>query len=217
MVDYAQARQAMVDRQVRPHDVTDLRIIAALLEVPREPFFPPAQRGLAYLDAEVPVAGTRTLLKPMVFAKLLQAAGIVAGEHVLDVGCATGYSSAVLGKLAGSVIALEEDEALARTARDTFAQLGAANVSVATGPLTAGSAHGAPYDAILVEGAIEVVPDALIAQLKEGGRLVAVVGSVPMGKATLYRKVSGRVTGVPLFDAAAPLLPGFAKPAAFVF
>jgi len=197
--------------------VTDLRIIAALLEVPREPFFPPAQRGLAYLDAEVPVAGTRTLLKPMVFAKLLQAAGIVAGEHVLDVGCATGYSSAVLGKLAGSVIALEEDEALARTARDTFAQLGAANVSVATGPLTAGSAHGAPYDAILVEGAIEVVPDALIAQLKEGGRLVAVVGSVPMGKATLYRKVSGRATGVPLFDAAAPLLPGFAKPAAFVF
>jgi len=217
MVDYAQARQAMVDRQVRPHDVTDLRIIAALLDVPREPFFQPAQRGLAYLDAEVPVAGTRTLLKPMVFAKLLQAAGIVAGERVLDVGCATGYSSAVLGKLAGGVLALEEDEALARTARETLAGLGAANVSVATGPLTAGSAQSAPYDAILVEGAIEVVPDALIAQLKEGGRLVAVVGSVPMGKATLYRKVGGRVTGVPLFDAAAPLLPGFAKPAAFVF
>src|SRR3954468_20243067 len=217
MVDYAQARQAMVDRQVRPHDVTNLRIIAALLDVPRERFFPPAQRALAYLDAEVPVAGSRTLLKPMVFAKLVQASEITAGEHVLDVGCATGYSSAVLSKLAGNVVALEEDEALARMARETLGELGASNVSVATGPLTAGWAQSAPYDAILIEGAIEVVPDALTAQLKEGGRLLAVVGSIPMGKATLYRKVRGHITAVPLFDAAAPLLPGFAKPAAFVF
>jgi len=123
----------------------------------------------------------------------------------------------VLGKLAGNVVALEEDEALARTARGTLGELGASNVSVANGPLTAGWARGAPYDAILVEGAIEVVPDALIAQLKDGGRLVTVTGSVPMGKATLYRKVGGHVTAVPLFDAAAPLLPGFVKPAAFVF
>jgi protein-L-isoaspartate(D-aspartate) O-methyltransferase len=217
MVDYVQARQAMVDRQVRPHDVTDLGIIAALLEVPRERFFPPAQRALAYLDAEVPVAGTRALFKPMVFAKLLQAAAIAQREHVLDVGCASGYSSAVLGKLAGSVVALEQDPALVRMARETLDELGAGNVSVATGPLTAGSPQSAPYDAILIEGAIEVVPDALIAQLKDGGRLVTVTGSVPMGKATLYRKVGGHVTAVPLFDAAAPLLPGFAKPAAFVF
>src|SRR5437868_4478755 len=130
MVDYAQARQAMVDRQVRPHDVTDLRIIAVLLEVPRERFFPPAQRALAYLDAEVPVSetGTRALLKPMVFAKLLQAAAIGENDRVLDVGCATGYSSAVLGKLAGSVIALEGDPALARMASETFAELALANV-----------------------------------------------------------------------------------------
>lgn len=217
MVDYAQARRAMVDSQVRPHDVTDLRIIAALLEVPRERFFPPAQRPLAYLDAELPVAGKRCLLKPMVFAKLVQSAALTENDRVLDVGCTTGYSSAVLGKLSDSVVALEEDAALARMASETLAEVGASNVSVATGPLTGGWAQGAPYDAILVEGAVEVVPDALIAQLKEGGRLVAVVGSMPMGKATLYRKVGGHVTAVPLFDAAAPLLPGFAKPAAFVF
>src|SRR2546423_11410594 len=137
MVDYAQARQAMVDRQVRPHDVTDLRIIAALLEVPRERFFPPARRALAYLDAQVPVVGARALLKPMVFAKLVQAAAIGAQDRVLDVGCATGYSSAVLAKLAAGVIALEEDAALARMASETLAELGAANVSVVSGPLNA--------------------------------------------------------------------------------
>ena len=217
MVDSAQARRAMVDGQVRPHDVTDLRIIAALLEVPRELFFPPTQRALAYLDAEVPVAGTRVQLKPMVFAKLLQAAEIAENDRVLDVGCATGYSSAVLGKLAGGVVALEEDAALARKASETLAQLGLANASVATGQLTAGWPQAAPYDAILIEGAVEVVPDALVAQLKDGGRLVAVVGSVPMGKATLYRRIGSHVTALPLFDAAAPLLPGFAKPPAFVF
>lgn len=217
MVDYAQARRAMVDSQVRPHDVTDLRIIAALREVPRERFFPAAQRALAYLDAEVPVAAKRCLLKPMVFAKLLQSAGLAENDRVLDVGCASGYSSAVLGKLGASVTALEEDSALARMASEALAEVGATNVSVATGPLTAGWAQGAPYDAILVEGAVEIVPDALIAQLKEGGRLVAVVGSMPMGKATLYRKAGGHATAVPLFDAAAQLLPGFAKPAAFVF
>ena len=207
----------MVDSQVRPHDVTDLRIIAALCDVPRELFVPPAQRALAYLDAEVRVAGNRALLKPMVFAKLLQAAALTETDRVLDAGCATGYSSAVIGKLAASVVALEEDSALARTADETLAPLRFANVSVATGPLTAGWPQDAPYDAILIEGAIEIVPDALIAQLKEGGRLLAVIGNMPMGKAALYRKVGGHVTVVPLFDATAPLLPGFVKPAAFVF
>jgi len=172
-------------------------------------------------DLDVPVSApgqpVRWLLKPMVLAKLIQAAGIAESDAVLDVGCASGYSSAVLGKLAGSVVALEEDAALARMAGETLSELGAANVSVAAGALTAGWAQGAPYDAILIEGAVEIVPDAVTAQLKDGGRLVAVIGRVPMGKATLYRKLGGKLTAVPLFDAAAPLLPGFAKPAAFVF
>ena len=161
--------------------------------------------------------GARALLKPMVFAKLLQAAGIGDTDRVLDVGCATGYSAAVLGRLAGHVVALEEDAALARSAGEMLAQTGSQNVAVASGPLSAGWAKDAPYDAIMLEGAAEVIPDSLLAQLREGGRLVAVVGSGPMGKATLYRRAGGHTGALPVFDAAAPLLPGFAKPAAFVF
>ena len=218
MADYAQARRVMVDRQVRTADVTDLRIISALLEVPREMFVPAARRAIAYLDLDVPVNESgRVLLKPMVFAKLLQAAGIGETERVLDVGCATGYSAGVLAKLAGEVVALEEDAALARSAGETLAQIGAKNLSVVSGALAAGWAERAPYDVIVLEGAAEVVPDSLLSQLKDGGRLVAVVGFGPMGKATLYRRAGGHATAQPVFDAAAPPLPGFIKPAAFVF
>lgn len=217
MADYAQARRVMVDRQVRTADVTDLRIIAALLDVPREMFVPAARRAVAYLDQDAPVSESgRALLKPMVFAKLIQAADITDTDRVLDVGCATGYSAAVLGKLAGHVVALEEDAAMGRGASEMLAQAGT-NIAVASGPLAAGWAKGAPYDVIVVEGAVEVVSDSLLSQLKEGGRLVAVVGSGPMGKATLYRRAGGHAGALPVFDAAAPLLPGFAQPAAFVF
>ncbi len=219
-MDYAQARRTMVDNQVRPSDVTDLRIIAALQEVPRERFVPEKRRGIAYLDCDVPVneAGApRALLKPMVLAKLLQAAAIGETDRVLDVGCATGYSSAVLARLAANVVALEEDAALAARARETLAALGASNVAVATGPLAAGWPDGAPYDAIMLQGASEVAPEALLAQLKDGGRLLAVAGSGPMGKATIWRMAGGHATAQPLFDAAAPLLPGFVRPPAFVF
>ena len=218
MADYARARRTMVENQIRTADVTDLRILAALLEVPREAYVPPARRALAYLDESVPVnASGRALLKPMVLAKLLQAAEIGEADRVLDVGCATGYSAAVLSRLAASVVALEEDAALARMAADTLAQSGARNVSFVTGPLTAGSAPGGPYNVIMLEGATEVRPDSLIAQLTEGGRLVAVVGAGPVGKAMLYRMTAGHATAQPLFNAAAPLLPGFVKPAEFVF
>lgn len=219
MTDYAQARRVMVDRQVRTADVTDLRIIAALLDVPREAFVPAARRAVAYLDLDVPVNESgRALLKPMVFAKLLQAAGITETDSVLDVGCATGYSAAVLAKLAGRVVALEEDTALVRGAGEKLAEQGdVTTVSVVPGTLAAGWAKGAPYDVIVLEGAAEVVPDSLLGQLKEGGRLVAVVARGPLGKATLYRSAGGGTTAQPVFDAAAPLLPGFAKPAAFVF
>ena len=218
MVDYAQARRTMVDCQVRPSDVTDLRIIAALLDVPRERFVAPSRRAIAYLDLDLPVAegSERALLAPMVFAKLLQAAEIRDTDRVLDAGCATGYSSAVLAKLASNVVALEEDAALAGSAKENLAALGA-HVTVVSGPLDAGWEGDSPYDAILLEGASEVRPNQLLTQLKEGGRLVTVIGGAPLGKATLYRKVGGHVTAQPLFDASAPLLPGFAKAAAFVF
>ncbi len=221
MSDFAEARRNMVDRQVRPADVTDLRIIAAMLDVPRERFAP-GREAIAYLDVDLPVASAgagvvRALLKPMVFAKLIQAAEIGPAEHVLDVGCATGYSSAVLAHLAGSVVALEEDAALAAEARTNLAALTSPNVTVASAPLAGGYETGAPYDVILIEGACEVVPEALCRQLRENGRLVALVGTASMAKATIYRAVMGRVTAQPLFDAAGPALPGFARPPAFVF
>lgn len=218
-MDYAKARRIMVDSQVRPSDVTDLRIIAAMLDVARERFVAQGQRGMAYLDVDVPVAAgsPRALLKPMVFSKLLQAAALGENDRVLDAGCATGYSSAVIAKLAGSVVALEEDAALGHAANLNLSALGVANVMVASGPLTAGWPDGGPYDAILLEGRCEVVPDALLAQLKDGGRLLAVVGSGPMGKATIYRRAGKNATAFELFDATAPLLPGFVKPPEFVF
>jgi protein-L-isoaspartate(D-aspartate) O-methyltransferase len=211
MVDYAQARRMMVDGQVRTADVTDLRIIAALLDVPRERFAP-GREAIAYLDADLPVSGSsgRALLKPMVFAKLLQAAAIGPDDRVLDVGCATGYSTAVMARLARHVVALDEN-----TGQTMLA--GMPNVTGVAGPLNAGWEKDAPYDVIMVEGAVEVVPPALFSQLKEGGRLLAVVGAAPMGKATIYQLSNGHVTAQPLFDAAAPPLPGFAKPPAFVF
>ncbi|MEA2905542.1 MAG: protein-L-isoaspartate(D-aspartate) O-methyltransferase [Alphaproteobacteria bacterium] len=219
MIDFATARRTMVDCQVRPSDVTDLRLIAAMLEVPRERFLPEGKAALAYLDLDVPVTpdGARRLLKPMVLAKLIQTAEIRDGDHVLDVGCASGYASAVLARLARSVVALEEDAALARRAEENLRALGAGNVTAVTGPLVEGWPARAPYDVILLDGAAEVLPKALCRQLKDGGRLVGVVGRAPVSKAMLYRAVGQEVSGRPIFDAPGPLLPGFAQAAAFVF
>ena len=217
MIDFAAARRMMVDGQVRTSDVNDLRIIAAMLELPRERFVPEANADLAYLDLDVAVGSGRRLLKPMVLAKMVQAAAVKADDRVLDVGCATGYSSALLARLAYSVFALEEDAALARKAEENLKAIGASNATVVTGPLTQGWQADARYDVIFVNGATEVVPHALCRQLADGGRLVAVVGRAPMGRATLYRAVGGDVSGWPIFDAAAPLLPGFAAAQAFVF
>jgi protein-L-isoaspartate(D-aspartate) O-methyltransferase len=223
MIDFAAARRMMVDGQVRTSDVTDPRLIAAMLEVPRELFAPKGRADLAYLDLDLPLTDAsaggpaRRLLKPMVLAKLLQAAEIGAGDRVLDVGCGTGYSSAVLARLSGALVALETESSLAQNAADNLRALGAGNVAVVTGPLTDGWPAGAPYDVILLNGATEVEPRALLRQLKDGGRLVGVRGRPGAGKAMLYRAVGREVSSRPIFDAAAPLLPGFSEPAAFVF
>ncbi len=217
MTDFAIARRMMVDGQVRPADVTDLRLLAALQDVPRESFVPASMAKLAYLDLDVAASesGSRRLLKPMVLAKLLQAAEILETDRVLDVGGASGYSGAVLSNLAGEVVVLEEDANLARRAADSLN--GLRHVTVVTGSLTAGWPTGAPYDVVVVNGAVESPPQPLLAQLKDGGRLVCVLGSGPAGKATLYRRSGGEVGSRALFDAHAPLLAGFAKPAAFAF
>jgi protein-L-isoaspartate(D-aspartate) O-methyltransferase len=213
--DFATARRMMVDGQLRTYDITDQTLLAAFLDVPRERFVSAAQTGIAYLDIDLPMgkSGARRMLKPMVFAKMVQAAAIAPSDHVLDVGCASGYSAAVLAKLAGSVVALEADADLADEARKA---LGAA-VTVVNGPLAEGCAAKGPFDAILVEGAVEMLPPGLLRQLKEGGRLVAVVGDGPAAKATLYRLVQGEISARPIFDASAARLPGFSKPAEFVF
>jgi len=223
MIDFAAARRMMVDGQVRTSDVTDLRIIAAMLELPRERFVPETNADLAYLDLDVAVSAAtggdaaRRLLKPMVLAKMVQAAAVRPDDRVLDVGCATGYSSAVLARLARSVAALEQDPALARIADENLGAVGASNVTVVTGPLTQGWRADARYDVIFVNGATEVVPYELCHQLADAGRLVAVVGRAPICRAMLYRMVGSDVSGWPVFDAAAPLLPGFAAAQAFVF
>ena len=224
MFDFAAARRMMVDTQVRPSDVTDLRLIAAMLDVPREGFVPLDKQALAYLDLDVPVvmpaAGgrpARYLLKPMVLAKLIQTAEIAPTDRVLDVGCATGYSAAIISRLAESVVALEEDSELATAAARRLADLGTRNVTIERRGLTAGWPSGAPYDVIVLQGAVAVPPKTLFAQLKEGGRLVCVLEEGPVGRAMLYRCRNGHVSGRAMFDAAAPELPGFAAPAEFIF
>jgi protein-L-isoaspartate(D-aspartate) O-methyltransferase len=221
MIDFAAARRMMVDGQVRTADVTDPRLLAAMLELPRERFFPDEKASLAYLDLDAPVTAqgqpVRRLLKPMVLAKLLQAAAITETDRVLDVGCNSGYSTALLAHLAGSVVGLEEDPGLARQATDALSWAGMPNAKIVTGTLARGCAGEGPYDAIVLQGSVEVVPVALFDQLKDGGRLVGVLGRGPTGKAMLYRRIEGELSGRPVFDAAAAPLPGFAKPHEFVF
>jgi protein-L-isoaspartate(D-aspartate) O-methyltransferase len=215
MTDYAAARRNMVDGQVRTADVTDLRILSAMQEVARERFVPPQAAALAYLDLDLAVGEGRRLLKPMVLAKLIQTANIAPTDKVLDAGCATGYSAALLARIGGEVVAQEQDENLAQVARGALASL--PNVRVVSGPLAAGWPQAAPYDVILLEGATETMPQALCRQLNDGGRLVCVLGSGPAAKAMLYCRSGDDVGGRPIFDAAAALLPGFAKPPAFAF
>ena len=221
MTDFAAARRMMVDGQVRTADVTDLRLLAAMLELPRERFFPDDKASLAYLDLDVAVSApgqpVRRLLKPMVLAKLIQAAAIADTDHVLDVGCGTGYSTALLTHLAASVVGLEEDPSLARQAADALSWAGLPIAKIVTGALARGWAGEGPYDVILLQGSAELVPVALFDQLKNGGRLVCVLGRGPAGKAMLYRRSGGDLSGRPVFDAAAALLPGFAQPQEFVF
>lgn len=221
MFDAAAARRLMVDGQIRTADVTNPNLIAAMQAIPREQFVPAAMADQAYRDGDVSLGQGRALLRPIVLGKLIQGADVRPGDQVLVIGCGTGYSAAVLAHMGAAVVALEEDADLARRAEialaGTLAGMGAAQVTVVRGRLTAGWPAAAPYDLILVDGAIEVAPDALGRQLKPNGRLAAVFGRGPATKAMIYRPIEGHLVGRPIFDAAAPLLPGFAAPPAFVF
>ncbi|MCB1495008.1 MAG: protein-L-isoaspartate O-methyltransferase [Bauldia sp.] len=223
MTDFASARATMVDTQIRTEGVTDHDVLRAMAEIPRERFLPAASRQFAYIDDDIlvaePAAGrpARYLMRPTPLARLMQEAEIGQSDFVLVVGCPTGYSAAILARLAGSVVALESDEELAAKASENLLDQGIDNVAVVTGPLEAGYPSEGPYDVILLGGAVETVPQNLFDQLKEGGRLVAVVGYGRAAPAMVYTHTDDDFGGRAVFDVHLPPLPGFQAPKSFVF
>lgn len=217
-MDYEAARLHMVDSQLKTNRVTQVAVLEAFENVPREKFVPDHRKGVAYIDEDLKVAEGRYLMEPMVLARLVQAAAIRPSDVVLDIGCATGYSSAILAKLAGTVVALESDESLGSTAADLCERLGIDNVVVVSGELPDGYPKQAPYDAILINGAVSEVPEPIADQLADGGRLVTVQrGPSGVGQGVLMERFEKTVSRWPLFDAATPFLPGFRKEPGFVF
>jgi protein-L-isoaspartate(D-aspartate) O-methyltransferase len=223
MLDFAQARRAMVDSQLRTFDVFDIPVLAAMEAVPRERFVPPGRESLAYIDQDIPVsdgiagAERRFMLKPMVLGRMIQALEVEAGARALDVASGLGYSAAVLARLGAHVAALESTEAATQAARQRLASVGIENVAVVSGPLDQGYPHGAPYDIVLVNGLIEVRPQRLLNQLADGGRLACVERRGRAGRAVLYVRSGGAFGSRAIFDAGAPELPAFKADPGFVF
>jgi protein-L-isoaspartate(D-aspartate) O-methyltransferase len=217
MTDFAVARLHMVDCQLLPNNVTDDRLIAAMADLPREIFMPKSLRGVAYVDEDLVVASGRFLVEPMVFARMVQACAVKETDAVLDVGCATGYSTAVLARLANVVVALEEDDDIVTRASANLAKTDIGNVAVIAGRLRDGYPRQAPYDVIVLEGAVPEAPTTLLDQLGEGGRLVCVVLDGGVGKIMLFTKVTGVIGRRELFDGNTPLLPGFELEVGFAF
>ena len=216
MSDFATRRVMMVDTQVRPSDVTKFPIIEAMLSVPREAFVPSARREAAYMGENIDIAPGRVVLEPRTLAKLLDALDIQPGELVLDLGCGLGYSTAVIARLCDAVVAVEEDADLAAEAQRTLSAEGVDNAAVVVGALAAGDARHAPFDVITLQGGVEVVPQALLDQLKEGGRIGAVFMEGALGTARIGYKIDGVVSWRQAFNASAPVLPGFAASRGFV-
>ena len=217
MPDYAAQRANMIESQVRTADVTDLGVQAAMRECPRERFVPAAKRGLAYMDGCVEVARGRYLLDPRSLAKMLQLAEIKPTDKVLDVGCTTGYSTAVLSRLAKNVVGLEQDADLVRIAIETLAATGYSKAEIAQGPLAGGLPQRAPFDVIFINGGIETGPQKLLQQLAEGGRLLCAVREGAAGYARIYVRHDGAIGARDVFDTYPPVLPGFKQRAGFVF
>jgi protein-L-isoaspartate(D-aspartate) O-methyltransferase len=221
MSGFSTARQKMVDGQVRPSDVTDSRIIDAMLAVPREAFVPQSQRALAYLDLDLDIseggAAKRFLIKPVVTAKMLQAAEIRETDKVLVAGCATGYTAAVVAGLARQVIATESDPAQVAKAGEVLGQLGLGNVTFRGAAVADGDPANAPFDVIVLDGATEITPERLYGQLGEGGRLVGVFAMTKPPRAMIVTRSHHDFGNRALFDAAVPVLPGLEHLPAFVF
>lgn len=220
-MDYSIARHNMVEGQIRTNRVTDPLVLNAMKALPRELFVPKAMQAVCYMDEDIPLGGgDRTMMKPMVLARLLQEAAVQEGDVALVIGAATGYSAAVMAHMAETVVALESDSELAGSASRLMADLSIDNVAVVTGPLDEGYPQQSPYDVIFFNGAVADVPQAILDQLAEGGRLVAVVEENDIdspGKATLVTRNEGVIGRRIAFDANVPLLPGFEPETKFVF
>lgn len=205
----------MVDTQVRPSDVTKFPIIDAMLSVQREAFVPASLREAAYVGENIQLSDDRVVLEPRTFAKILDALMIESNHVALDLGCGLGYSTAVLAAMCDFVVAVEDDESLASAAQETLTAQGVDNAAVMTGPLVEGSAKSGPYDIITVQGAVADVPDALLEQLREGGRIACIFAEGALGVVRIGHKIDGRVNWRFAFNAGAPVLSGFGKQAAF--
>ena len=217
--EFAQARKMMVDCQIRPTKVTDTRILDAFGTVPREDFVSRHQRAIAYIDEDLQVPGGRCMMEPMVLARLIQALTVEADHNILVVGCGTGYSAAILARIAGSVIAVETRGQLVEKAQETLVATGVDNAVAIKGRLTDGFAKEGPYNGILVEGAVETIPDQILNQLTADGRLVAVwrPAGHPVGVASQWTRAGDAYIRKPLFDAQVPLLDEFRSKREFVF
>jgi protein-L-isoaspartate(D-aspartate) O-methyltransferase len=212
------ARVNMIESQLRPNKVTDERVIAAFTHIRRELFVPERLRGVAYIDDDLPLGGGRFMMKPMVAARLLQAAMVEAKDIALVVGAGVGYEAALLAQLARSVIALEEDPELARIGRSALVDHRIASVSYVEAPLPPGHRHRAPYDLILFGGAIAEIPGEIRDQLAEGGHIAVVLRQQEcVGRATLITRTGGMLASRVMFDAATPLLSSFVAKPAFLF
>ena len=219
MTDFALARRNMIDGQLRPNKVTNTLLLAAIGELPRERFLPEAVRSVAYADDDVPLGSGRYLMEPMVLARLIQALQPQSEDRALVVGAGRGYGAALLARLVKAVTALENDQALAAAGGQITRDLALDNIHWVAGKLELGGPTSAPYEVVLIEGAVRQVPQAIFDQLAEGGRLAVTVSGAPgaMGVAQIFVKEGGITSGRPLFEAGTPLLPGFAPPPRFTF
>lgn len=215
MTDFATRRTMMVDTQVRPSDVTKFPIISAMLQVKREMFTPDDKQEIAYAGENIPLAPGRVMLEPRSFAKMLDALDIQKHELVLDLGCGLGYSAAVLARLADAVVAVEEDETLAREAEARLLDQEVDNAALLQGPLAEGAAKHGPYDVVLAQGGVEQVPEAILAQVAEGGRIGCLFMEGDLGTCRIGYKIDGQINWRYEFNASAPVLPGFQARAAF--
>ncbi len=216
-MDYAAARQHMIDSQIRTNKVTDSAIVAALAALPREQFVADSHKKLAYIDRPVPMGAGRRMMETMYLARLVQSADLAPKAKALVVAAGTGYAAALLSKLVAKVTALESSAELAARARANIAALEFSNVAVVEGDLAAGRQGDGPFDFVLIDGAVELVPDALTAQLAEGGILATIVMDGSIGHGVLITKADGVLTKRELFDAETDVLPGFTRPQRFVF